>query len=276
MFDFDKAEKEAAAEPAPSIAAIVMGQSSAGKSYLAGTLPGKTLFLYTQGEEHGRDSARLAASASKGNKVIPVAVDIVDGTVVSADVAYKRLLAMLDAASIKKAGFTSIVLDGLTELEQLVRSTTEWATLCRSAKGDHNGFAEPSATVKMVRPILDALRGLQRELGIHYVVTCLLMVKGLDDNGAILASEPKLIGYEVAALLIPQFPDQIMIGRMTNAEGVTKPRLQFSASATKSVKEKNGEIKKLTGFTPRLRGVAELPDTMAADLGAVLKLKGGK
>lgn len=273
-FDFAKAEKEAMAEIKPNIAAVVMGQSSAGKSYLAGTLPGKTLYVYTSGEEHGRDSAKLAAG--KGATVVPVSIDLVDGSPVGSDAAYKRLLSMLDVESIKKAGFQSVVLDGLTELEQLVRSTSEWAALCRTSKGEHNGFAEPTATIKLIRPVFDALRALQRELGVNYVVTCLLVVKSTADDGEILASEPKLVGYEVAALLIPQFPDQIMIGRMSNEEGVTKPRLQFGAAATKVVKEKNGEVKKLVGFTPRLRGVTELPANMAADLKAVLKLKGSK
>jgi len=274
MFDFDKAEKESLVVPKPNIAAVLLGQSSAGKSYLAGTLPGKTLFLYTQGEEHGKDSARL--SAGKDNQVVAVSVDLDDGKVLGPDSAYKRLLSILDPASIKKTGFDSIVIDGLTELEQLVRGTSEWATLCRTSKGEHNGFAEPTATIKMIRPILDALRNLQRELGINYVVTCLLMVRSTAENGEITLCEPKLIGYEVAALLIPSFPDQIMIGRMSNAEGVVRPRLQFEATATKVVKEKNGEIKKSIGFTPRLRGVTELPAHMAADLKAVLKLKGAK
>lgn len=276
MFDFEKAEKEAAQEAKPSIAAVVMGQSSAGKSYLAGTLPGKTLFLYMQGEEHGKDSAKLAATASKDSRVVPISIDLVDGKVVGADIAYRRLVSMLDVESIRKAKFDSIVVDGLTELEQLVRGTSQWATDCRAKSGEHNAFAEPAATVKALRPILDALRLLQRELGVNYVVTCLLMVKGTEENGEITASEPKLLGFEVAAQLIPQFPDQIMIGRMTNPEGVVKPRLQFTSAAQKSVKEKNGTIKKLIGFTPRLRGVTELPPSMPADLKAVLKLKGAK
>lgn len=275
-FDFEKAEKEAAVELKPNLAAIVMGQSSAGKSYLAGTLPGKTLYLYTQGEEHGKDSAKLASGAAKDCRVVPVSLDLVDGKVVGADSAYKRLIAMLDAESIKKAGFTSIVIDGLTELEALVRSTQQWKADCTTNKGEHNGFAEQAATIKGLRTVMDALRSLQRELGINYVVTCLLMVKGTEENGEITASEPKLLGFEVAAQIIPQFPDQIMIGRMSNEEGMVKPRLQFTSAAQKAVKEKNGQIKKLIGFTPRLRGVTELPATMAADLRAVLKLKGAK
>lgn len=273
MFDFDKAEREAQAVVEPCLGAIVLGQSSSGKSYLAGTLPGKTLYLYTQGEEHGKDSARMAAKGSNSH-VVAVSLDLVGGLPLSPDNAYKRLLEALDVKSIEKAGFDSVVLDGLTELEQLVRGTSQWVADCRAKSGEHNTFAEPASTIRAIRPVMDALRTLQRNLGVNYVVTCLLVVKGTEDNGEIIASEPKLLGYEVAAQIIPQFPDQIMIGRMTNAEGTVKPRLQFTSSAQKVVKEKNGSVKKLIGFTPRLRGVAELPATMAADLQAVLKLKG--
>lgn len=274
MFDFEKAEKEALVGAKPNIAAVVMGQSGAGKSYLIGTLPGKTLHLYTQGEEHGKDSARLAAD--KGSQVIPVALDLVDGKVVSADVAYKRLLTILDTESIKKAGFTSVAIDGLTELEQLVRGTSAWAAECRTPKGDHNGFAEPAATIKLIRPVFDSLRGLQRDLNTNYVLTCLAMIRGTAEDGEITSGEPKLVGYEVAAMFIPQFPDQILIGRMSNPEGAVKPRLQFTGVLTKSVKEKNGEMKKFIGFTPRLRGVTELPSNMPADFKEVLKRKGVK
>ena len=275
MFDFAAAEKAAAQEtkPTPLIAAIVLGQSRAGKSYLAGTMPGKTLFLYTQGEDHGKSSAQLA-----GGKIVPVALDIVDGKVLGYDAAYKRTLEILrDVEGIAKAGFKSVVIDGLTELEVLVRGTTQWASECTTKKtGEHNGFAEPAATLKMIRPIMDALRTLAREHRIHYYVTCLLMVKGVGDDGEILASEPKLTGYEVAAQLIPQFPDQILLGRMINEKGVESHRLQFGGTATKTVKEKNGDIKKQTGFVPCLQFVpsVDLPATMKADMGAVLKLKG--
>ena len=88
-FDFAKAEAEASAAPKANLAAVVLGQSSAGKSYLAGTLPGKTLFLYTQGEDHGKDSAYLAAAAAEGKKgkLIPLSLDVVDGAPIGADAA---------------------------------------------------------------------------------------------------------------------------------------------------------------------------------------------
>ncbi len=62
------------------------------------------------------------------------------------------------------------------------------------------------------------------------------------DDGEILASEPKLTGYEVAAQLIPQFPDQILIGRMVNEKGQESHRMQFGAKVSKTVKEKKNYI----------------------------------
>lgn len=274
-FDFAAAEKAASkeAKPTPLIAAIVLGQSRAGKSYLAGTMPGKTLFLYTQGEDHGKSSARLA-----GGKLVPVAIDIDDnGAVLGSDSAYKRLLEILrDEAGLLKAGFQSVVIDGLTELEVLVRGTSQWTIDCTVKGGGHNGFAEPGATLKLLRPVMDALRSLARNHKVHYYVTCLLMVKSTADDGEILASEPKLTGYEVAAQLIPQFPDQLVIGRMVNSEGVESHRLQFGAKSGKTaLKEKSAEIKKQIGFVPCLQYVpsTSLASTMKADMGAVLKLK---
>lgn len=272
-FDFAAAEKAASKDtkPEPRIAAIVLGQSRAGKSYLAGTMPGKTLFLYTQGEDHGKHSARLA-----GGKIVAIPFDIEDGKVLGYDSAVKKLLSILqDEQGISGAGFKSVVIDGLTELETVIRGTSQWATDCRVKSGEHNGFAEPGATLKMIRPVMDALRSLQRNFGIHYYMTCLLMVKETSDDGEILASEPKLIGYEVAAQLIPQFPDQIMIGRMIGPNGAEAHRLQFGAKSNKTVKEKNGTIKKQVGFVPCLQFVPSdaLPVTMKADMSAVLKLK---
>lgn len=275
MFDFAAAEKAASkdAKPKPLIAAVTLGTTRAGKSYVSGTMPGKILFLYTQGEEHGKHSARLP-----GGNVVPIAVDIDDsGHVLGADSAYKRLITILqDASGLSKAGFNSVVLDGLTELEQLIRTTSQWALACRAKSGEHNGFAEPAATLAMIRPVMDALRTLQRQHGTHYLVTCLLMIKETAEDGEILASEPKLCGYEVAAQLIPQFPDQILVGPMLNEKGAKAHRLQFGGKVSKSSRDqKTGALKKQIGFAPCLQGVPSdsLPDTMKADMAAVITLK---
>lgn len=273
-FDFGKAEKVAAARPKDNlVAAIILGPSSGGKSFLMGTFGLKTLLLHTSGEEHGADSAQLA-----GEGVVPVPLDYdEEGNKLGPDAAYKRLLSILsDLEGIKKAGFKVIAVDGLSELEQLVRATSAWKLACLNKDGVHNGFAEPAATCAAIRPVLDQLRTLQKVLRIHYVVSCILDEKKVGEDGEILDSEPQLLGYKVASTLIPQFPDQLVVGRMVDPEGKEYHRLQFCASVTKtSVDNKTKEVKRFTNFTPRLRGVSSsaLPRHMKASMVEVLKLK---
>lgn len=280
-FDFGKAEKQAAArKKLPLIAGIILAPSSGGKSYLMGTFGEKTLYLHTSGEEHGVDSARIEG----GDNIVPVCIDIdEDGQKLGSDAAYKRLLAILaDVEGVKKAGFKVVIVDGLSELEQLVRATSQWKTDCLSDKGAHNGFAEPAATIKAITKVTDGLRTLQREAGVHYLCSCLLDVKKLDsDTGEILESEPQLLGYKVVSTLVPQFPDQLVVGRMVSPDGKETHRLQFSAGVSKaSVDNKTKEVKKFTNFSPRLSGTAsdKLPPHMKADMKEVVKLKqaGGK
>ncbi len=278
-FDFAKAEKQAIAKPkAKPLAALVLGPSSGGKSYLAGTFAGKVLYLYHRREDHGVDSARIEGAEN----IVEVCVEIdEEGKLLGQDAGYKRVLSILsDIEGIRQAGFGLVVYDSLSELEQLVRSTAQWKTDCINKDGNHNGFAEPAATVKAIQPVLDALRALQRETQVNYYATCILDCKRLDaDDGEILESEPQLLGYKVATTLLPTFPDQIVVGRMRDPSGKITHRLQFQAGVSKtSVDQKTKEIKKFMNFTPRLRGVPsdKLPRHMKADLEEVLKLKRGE
>jgi hypothetical protein len=279
-FDFNKAEKLAVTKAArPTLlSAIVLGPSSSGKSYLAGTLGEKTLYLYLKREDHGVASAKI-----EGDKnIIDVCVDIDDdGNLLGQDAAYKRILTILaDVEGIKAAGFKLIVIDGLSELEQLVMGTAVWKTECLTDKGAHNGFAEGKASVKTIQAILDALRNAQRQLNLHYYVTCILDCKKLDsEDGEILESSPQLLGYVVPSTLIPPFPDQIVVGRMKSPDGKITHRLQFQAGVGKaSTDQKTKELKKFMNFTPRLRDVPSdlLPRHMPADLKKVLELKAKK
>ncbi len=279
-FDFNKAEKRATDNKRePLIAAIVLAPPSAGKSYLAGTFGVKTLYLHTSGEEHGPTSAKILG----GDSVVPVPVDEDDtGKRLGPDGTMKRLVMILeDVQGVKAAGFQAVVIDGLSELEQVIRLTSQFKIDCLSKEGNHNGFAEPAATLKALRPILEGLRILQRDARTHYLVTCILDAKEVAEDGQIIDSEPQLLGYKVATSLIPQFPDRLVIGRMQSPEGKEVHRIQFNASMTKaSIDGKTKELKKFTNFSPQLSGVPsdKLPVHMKADMKEVLKLKvaGGK
>lgn len=273
-FNFAKAQQEAANDVNnTSLGLMVLGQSGAGKSALAGTFAGKTLFLYTTGENHGLKSAKMFG----GDNVSPVCINVENGTLLSADKAYERLLAALsDVEGIKAQGFEAVALDGVTELEILIRETTRWKLMCQTDKGTHNTWAEGKATLAMMRPIVDGLKSLQRQLGIHFMVTCILDVISIDANGEISESKPRLQTYSVAEGIIQQFEDIVVVGRMSKGDKVSH-RIQFLAGVSRESKDTQGNVRKSINFNPRLSGVAldKLPVSAKADVQELIKLKKG-
>jgi hypothetical protein len=273
-FDFKKAQKEAANDiKNTNLGLMVLGQSGAGKSTLAGTFGVKTLYLYTTGESHG---AKAAATIGSDN-ISPVSINVENGTLLSADKAYERLLSILSSVEeIKAEGFKSVVVDGATELEILIRETSRWKLMCQTDKGTHNSWAEGKATLAMFRPVVDGLKSLQRTLGIHFMMTCALDVISVDDNGEIQESKPRLQTYSVAEGVIQQFEDIVVVGRMSNGDKVGH-RLQFLAGVSRESKDAAGNVRKSINFNPRLSGVTldKLPNTVKADVQELIKLKKG-
>lgn len=255
-----------------ALALMLLGQSGAGKSYTIGTFGVKTLFLFGSGESHGPVSARTKGQ----DNVFPIAWDRDDsGAALNPDQSYKRLLDILsDAEGIKAMEFGAIAIDGATELEQLIRATKKWEQACLTDKGKHNNFAESDATKSLFRPILDSLKNLQSTLGLHYVMTCILDIKQLGDNGSIQEASPKLSGYGVAENLIQQFPDIVTVGRMSKDDKIGH-YFQFLANVTRVSKDASGVVKKTMNFNPRITGFnfEELPEAPKADLAALAKFK---
>lgn len=274
-FNFKAAQAQAAADlKNDKLGLLVLGASGAGKSSVIGTLGVKTLYLYTTGESHGVS----AAATQGGENVVPVCLDYADGKGLTADAAYDRLMAVLsDVEGIKKEGFGAIALDGASELEVLIRGTSRWRVMCQTDKGNHNSWEEGKATLAMFRPIIAALKDLQRSIGIHYVVTCILDVNSIGDDGEIMESKPKLQTYSVAEGVLQQFPDIVALGRMSKGDEIAH-RIQFLAGVSRSTKDASGNIIKTVNFHPRLTGrvLADLPNTAKADLSELVKLKVGK
>jgi hypothetical protein len=273
-FDFSKAKQEAAKDlNNKKLGLLVLGASGSGKSTVAGTFGVKTLYLYTSGEVHGSQAA-----SAVGDKVTPICIDYADGNQLSADASYERLQSVLnDVAGIKAEGFEAVVVDGATELETLIRGTSRWKALCSTKDGSHNAFAEGAATLAMFRPIIDGLKTLQRQIGAHYAMTCILDVQSLADDGEITQSKPRLNTYSVAEGIVQQFSDIVAIGRMTNGD-TAMHRFQFLAGVSRESKDARGNIKKTINFHPRLAGVTleKLPVSTKADMKELIKLKGGK
>lgn len=274
-FNFAAAQKEALSDLAnDKLGLLVLGQSGAGKSTLAGTFGVKTLYLYTTGERHGSKASKTFG----GDSVIPICLDYANGAPLSADDTYQRLLDILvDSDGIKGQKFGAIVVDGATELETLVRATNKWRIMCLSKDGKHNSFAEGPSTLVLLRPIVDGLKTLQRQLGIHFMMTCILDVQAQASNGEVIESKPRLLTYNVAEGICQQFDDIIVVGPMSKGDDVAH-RIQFLAGVTKESKDLAGNIKKTVNYTPRLTGIPRdaLPKTVAADLKELIKLKTGK
>lgn len=252
-----------------TVGAIVLGPGGAGKSAACGTFPGKVLYLITGGEQHGATSASTYASG----EIVPIRIDMDDeGNKIGADATYARLLQILgDVEGIKAEGFTAVVLDSLTELENVVRSTTKFSRDCESSNGKRNKFAEPSVTIEMIRPVLVALQDLAAE-GIHYAATCPLTVQAVGDDGQITEASPRLSGYSVAENVVLQFPDVLVVGRV-DVKGKMVHAFQFLAGVSKVSKDQAGQIKKLINFSPRVTGVKTLPELLPANFSKVIELK---
>lgn len=268
-FDFEQAIKDAQSDLVnKSLFLILLGQQGGGKSYAQGTYGGKTLYIYAQGESHGPRNAKTLG----GTNIMPSCIDRVDGVTLSPDESLKRLHDMLDdIEGIKKMGIKAIALDGATEIEAIIRETKSFKE--KTLKPFTDGPVELAA----FREILNKLKKLQRELNVHVCVTCILEVKEVGEDGEILDSTPKLHGYQVAAGLVQQFDDVLVVGRMTKGEKKAH-RFQLLAGVSKTSTDfATKVIKKTVNFTPRITGVdiLSLGATLDADLGKLAELKAG-
>lgn len=268
-FDF-KGAMEKAKRDAESTAleALVLGPSGAGKSYRAGTFGCTTLYLYGGGESHGVRAAKQEA----GGNLVPIRYDHESS---DPDSTLQNILDILrDKKVIAQVGAKAVYLDGASEIEFLIRSSTKFKELCKTTKGTHNTFDEPKATVTLFRPIIEALKDLQTEYGIHIVMSCIIDVKEYGDNGEIVECAPRILGYGVAESLIQQFGDTLVVGKMTNPKtGQSVRKFQFMTDVVKTSKEESGVIKKTINFSPRISGVKELPKYLDANFKDVIDLK---
>ena len=252
---------------------ILLGSSGAGKSHTGGTAPGPVLFLYFGPERHGVTSA-----GKSGNNIIAVRIDADKaGTPRKPDAAFKFGLETIKPDVLKAAGIKTVIIDGLSELEKLIRDTTTWADACLSPSGKHNNFAEPAATVKMLDQYLSALRAAQDKAGVHVVMNGILDVQEAESDGSVAMAKPRATGYSVAESVIQQFDDILVVGKVTKPDGTSAHALQTGADITRISTDDKKKVKRFINFGCRLSGVKELPPFIKADLNAVIALKtGGK
>lgn len=254
-----------------NVSLILLGPSGAGKSRTCGSFGVKTLYIHTSMEKHGAQSA-----AAGGSEILPLNISLdEDEKPVSADDSYKLLLDTLNnVAFIKSQGIKAIALDSATELENIIQNTSTWKSkLVAEYKGVKSYAGD--LTLSMFRPILTALQKLQDELGIHYVMTCILNVRELGENGEILDGSPSLYGFNVATGLIQTFPDILIIGQLSDGEK-TRPGIQLGTHVSRVSKDQQTkEIRKLSNFHNRITGadLTTCPDIIKPSLALVAKIK---
>lgn len=253
-----------------NVSLILLGASGSGKSRACGTFGVKTLYLHTSGESHGPASASVG-----GADVLPICLDRDGDTVLTADETYARLLEILNStAALKKLGIGAIAIDGASELETIITNTTAWKTkLTVEYKGVKSYAGE--LTLSMFRPVLVALQKLQQELNVHTVITCILHVKELGENGEILEASPSLYGYGVATGLIQQFADILIIGQLSDGEK-TRPGIQLGSHVSKVTKDQvTKEVRKLANFHNRITGadLSNAPAIIKPSLKLIAEIK---
>ena len=117
-------------------------------------------------------------------------------------------------------------------------------------------------------------------------MTCAAMVKTLAEDGSVSEASPSLQGFSVAHDLLRNFPDILLVSRITEEddEGAMSQqhRFIFKANVSKTSKDMRGQVLKTANFSPRISGllIDKLPETTPADLGRIItareKKLGGK
>lgn len=257
---------------------IILGSSGNGKSYALGTFGVKTLYLYTTKEDHGPKSA-IASAERLGlpDNVVPIRLDVDDdGTSLSADATIERLLTILrDVKGIKEQGFGAVAIDGGTELEEVIKSTSEYKALLAAKYKGQESFAGP-LVLSAFRPIVAALKTLRNEANVHGALTVILDVLEYDANGAIVAAKPSLAGYNVATGLCQMFGDIIVVGKVKRPDGTEGYPFQMGALVTRTTKDfQTKEVRKTHNFNIRLTGcdMSTFPEMMAPNLAQLIRCK---
>lgn len=253
--------------------AAILAHSGDGKSYTVGTYPGKVLHITGKHEAHGAIQSKKAAENHPQSEVVAVRWDYTKNEgQLDADQALNHLRSrLLDAESLKAAGIQAVAIDGMTELELLIKETVEWRSLCSTRNGEIDGFRTGAATVSVFRSILSILNDLYEFHGIDVIMTGIISVASKSDIGEVLEAKPKLSEYEVAETVVMTFGTILPVGPML-INGQKTHKFQFNAVVKSVSKDQAKQIKKFTNFTPRVAGFdsTETPRTLDANLAVLL------
>ena len=258
--------------------ALLIGRSGSGKSTLAGTLGVPTLFICGQNELHGAMSAatknseiyRVVYNVREETDTGPEFKDFAVGTRLSPDLSLQKLRSVL--SSDLGPTIKAVVFDGYTELDHIIRASSEFDIKCRTDKGQRNSFKETDVSKEMLRGITSLLQE-QVSKGRHAIATLgATHTLSLEPNSPETV-KPELLGFNVARTLPYCFSDICFLDTITQ-KGVLRHVLAFNTQASLTQKDVAGNVKAQDGFTACIRGIPreKLPAFMKADLKQVLAL----
>jgi hypothetical protein len=234
-----------------NLEAIVLAPSGGGKSHLVGSLDRTVLYLYGSDETHGKTSA----SGGKATiKALQWDRNPETGEQLNADDALAFILAVLTDEFLDAYGIDAIVLDSMTSLEKLIKSSSRFKVMCQTKDGGHNTFVEGEKAQIIVDEILSTVRKLSAKRKLDLVVTCVVDVKDKDEEtGAYSIVRPRLSSYGLAESTIQQFPQVLLIGKV-QIKDKKGHCFQFDTLIERVSKDQNGNVKKYLNFDPRVIG----------------------
>ena len=170
----------------------------------------------------------------------------------------------------------NIALDSLSDLDLLLKRTTEFDDLCKSDKGKRNKFAEPESSIKMIREIVDLL-GSHHARGKNVVVTLAARIKERDGEGRLESVELILSSYGTAEQ-IPRMFSEVLLLDIVEVEDEKRHACVFLAQVKRESKDTSGAIKKAMSFESRVTGIPRdrLPSICRADFAKILEMRRGE
>lgn len=266
MRDLSKLKAFDASKTKQPLLAVVLGSSGAGKSFLGGSMPGRTLVIHFLSESHSPSSV-AAGAATLGVKatITPYLVDEPDS---DPDAAIAELVQQLSSPELPKL-FDNIFLDGLPGLEQLIMSSPAIAAASISKNGKLDNFAKDRLVSEKLAEVVRLLT-IQRSRGMNIVVTSLARVA--DGEGGDANVTPRLRGFNSLEMLLPSF-GTILLTIRNNIDGTHF--LDMAGKFYRNKTDTTGKTVAVASFSTRIEGLSidQTPTQISSDLRKVLALQ---
>ena len=261
-------------EPKQSaLMSILIGTSGSGKSSACATPTNlKTLFVYSGLENHGLASVRGATNRTFGSSehIIPVCVDVMNGTSVDYGKTWGRVLDILDADL--SGNIDCVVIDSLSAFYYIIANTPA-VTSQKSL--------QVYGAIKEIFALLLAKLARISEKGVHIV--CTLPSEEYSENG-VRSQTIKSLGGTASELVVRSFAQVILVQQLDGVphfvfrggSNVAKERKDIAVSkdATgKQVIEATGKVSTIS-FNPRIAGadMGAMPENCVANIEKLIEL----